>query len=305
MIAEAPPAPPAAPPAAAPPVTPVAPAEPFYKDWLQSDGSLNTKSYDRLPEHLKGLRPTLERQKNIEGVLQNLDHLQKVASGKALAALPPDASKELVAERKAIMDANNGVPKTPQEYGLARPKDIPENLWNAKLVDGVAKWAHDNSIAPASVNKLINDVYLTEFKGQLQAQAAGETKFWAEQQKVFETNIQARNLSSDKAQALVEKGAMAFGLKLDDEQTKNFLKGAQSRLMCIQFAIATGEDTSHVPGDGGSGGGGDLDARIKEARADPAYGNYENKFTRTDHEAAVERVNALLRMKVGQSKARR
>src|ERR1700761_2229406 len=77
---------------------------PWYSDWLGQDGTAHIKSYERLPDHLKGLRPTLERQNNVEGILQALDHAQTVAGKKALAPLPPDAPEAVKAERKALLD---------------------------------------------------------------------------------------------------------------------------------------------------------------------------------------------------------
>ncbi len=272
---------------------------PWYSDWLKQDGSVNVKSYERLPDHLKALRPTLERQNNVEGILQVLDHNMSVAGKKALAPLPADAPDPVKAERKALLDSINGVPKEAKEYGVTKPADLPDAVWHQPLADTVTAWAHKHSVAPAALKELIGANF-GFVKEQMATQAKNEAAFWAKEQATFDSAITNKNIPTERASALIEKGAQAFGMDLTNPQTQIFLKGAQARLMCMTHAIAMGEDSSATGNSGDSNTGGDINDRIKEAKADPAYWNKENKYSGADHQRAVERVNELLRMQAAQ-----
>ena len=229
-----------------------------------------------------------------------LDHANTMAGKKALAPLPPTAAPEVLAERKALLDTINGVPAKPQEYGIARPQDFPEAHWNQKLADSFTAWAHKHSVSPAAAKELVFDIQANAVKEALTSQAQYETQFWNGQQQQFEATIRRENIPADKAAALVEKGALALGLDLNNETTKTFMKGAEARLMAMRHAIAIGEDST---GAGlGQNGGADKDpaALANSAMKNPAdplyavYWNREGKYSRADQEAAVAKVNGWL-----------
>lgn len=272
----------------------------WAKDWIKPDFTLNSAALERLPNHLKGLRPTLERQKTFEGVLMALDHANTVAGKKALAPLPAGAPPEVQAERKQLLDAINGVPAKPQEYGIAKPQDFPEAYWNQKLADNFTAWAHKHSVSPAAAKELVFDIQGAAVKEQLASQAQYEAQFWAGQQQLFEATLKRENIPSDKANALVEKGALALGLDLQNEQTKTFLKGADARLMAMRHAIAIGEDTAGAGLTATGGGERDPAALAQSARSNPSdplyavYWNREGKYSRADQEAAIAKVNGWL-----------
>ena len=305
-VQEPPPAPPAAAPPAAPPPSGV--SEPWAKSWIQPDFSLDHKALDRLPDHLKGLRPTLERQKDFEGVLMALDHAQAVSGKKALAPLPPNSTAEVLAERKALLDTINGVPKDAKEYGIAKPKDLPDVAWHQGLADGFAAWAQKNSVSPAAAKELMA-VNLGFVQEQLKKQAEGEAQFWTAQQQAFEGVLKRENISPDRAAALVEKGAISLGLDIANEQTKTFLKGSDARLMALRHAIAIGESptlTGSAP-DGGRTAdpmAAALDIQRNPANPDYAvYHNREGKFSRSQVDAVKERVNELYRQATAKTAA--
>ena len=276
--------------------------QPWYSDWLKSDGTVNAKSYERLPDHLKALRPTLERQQNVEGILMALDHANSLAGKKALAPLPANSPPEVQAERKALLDQINGVPGKVSEYGITRPADIPEVQWNQGLADNFAAWCHKNSVSPAAAKELFA-VQGNAVKGALAAQQANEAKFWTGEQQKFDALIAHENIAADRAAALVEKGALALGLNLEDAQTKVFLRGSLARTMAMRYAIATGESPTITGGTSAEGGGVDRDpmslARdVQKNPSNPLHGPYHNvgnKFSRSDHDAAVEKVNGWFR----------
>lgn len=275
-------------------------SEPWQKDFIASDYSLNPKSYDRLPDHLKGMKPTLEKYKTFEDLLVGFQNQQVMAGKKALAPLPADAPAAAVAERRALMATINGVPADAKGYGIVKPADLPDVQWNQTMADSYAAWAHKWAVSPTAAKELMATNMAT-VKTQLQAQAQEETAFWNKEQQTFEGKAKESNIAPDRAQALVEKGALALGLDLTREQTKNFLKGSDARLMAMRHAIAIGEDKA-VTGASSGNEGGDAGALAKAAVSDPSnplYAPYWNKggtYSRSDHDAAVERVNGWRRI---------
>jgi len=288
--------PPGAPPAAPPPAAPA--NEPYTKDLFAADWSVNHKAIERLPDHLKGAGPLLQNTKSFDDILMRWEQANNLASKKALAPLLPNAPKEVVAERAALLDAMNGVPADAKAYGITREsvaKDIPESQWNQPLADSFAAWAKANHVPPAAARELVA-IQSQAVKGQLAEQAKYETQFWAKEQKAFEDWTTTKGLAADRATALLEKAVVGLGLDPKDKQTETWLKSALTRRTLIEHAISTGDDNSAAP----SGGGGEgtnyaeLAASARRDPDNPLYGPYRNiggKYSRGDHEAAMAKVH--------------
>jgi hypothetical protein len=304
MATDTPP-PPAAPEAPAAPASPApnAPSggsavpEPYYKALFQADGSLNHGALDKLPDHLAPLRETLSRQKDIDSMLRSYANAQTLASKKALAPLPPNAPAEVVAERKALVDSLNGVPPTPKDYGIARPKDVPENAWNQQLADGFAAWAHKHSVAPSAVKELLGQQF-DAVKGTLAKQESDARTFWAGQEKEFSDQIRMKNIEPSRADELVQRGAVGLGLDINKESVQVLLKRSDVRMMALNHAMAVAGDTV-VQADATSkeADPGTEAKDIMHNKANPMYEQYWNrdgKFPRSVQEAAKARVNELL-----------
>lgn len=276
-------------------------SEPWAKEWIKGDFTLNHEALSRLPDHLKALEPTLKRQQNLEGILIDYAHKTNLAGQKGLTPLMPGSPPEVIAKRKEFLDTANGVPKTWQEYGVQKPQDLKDEVWDGKLAEGVAQWAHKYSVPPTAVKELV-DLSVSQAKGRLTENEQHVTQFWANEQKIFDAAIRTENIPAERANALVEKGAVALGLDLKNESTKTFLQGATARLMAMHHAMAIGEDSAAVAGAEPTGMGTDYAAQAKDIRQNPAnplngaYWNKGNKFSRSDHDAAVQRVNELIRL---------
>lgn len=274
--------------------------DPWGKSWIKPDFTLDHSALERLPDHLKGMRPTMEKYKSLDDVLTGFQNLQVMSGKKALAPLPSDAPPAALAERKVLLDTISGVPANPKDYGIVKPADLPDAHWNQPMADAYANWAHKNSVSPTAAKELMG-LQLGTVKTQLAAQAQYETQFWSEQDKGFQAILQRENIPLDRANSLVEKGAIALGLDLNNENTKTFLKGTDARLMAMRHAIATGEDKA-VNGQGGSQAAGDPGEQaesIVKDKSNPLNGPYWNtdgKYSRSDHDAAVEKVNGLRRL---------
>lgn len=276
-------------------------SDPWQKDFIQSDFKLNHKALDRLPDHLKGMRPTLEKYQTFEDVLVGFQNQQVMAGKKALAPLPADAPEAVKSERKALLDTINGVPKDTKDYGFTKPQDIPDSQWNGALVDSFAKWAHQNSVSPAAANQLIK-IQAEAVKGQLAGQDQYVQTFYQNEQKTFEARAKTDGINLDSANALVKKGAISLGLDLQNPQTKNFLKGADARTMAMKHALSIGEDRAITGQESGGNGGRDYKAMSDSIRSNPAdplhapFWNKEGKYSRSDHDAAVAKFQEYLRL---------
>lgn len=285
-------------------------SQPWASDWIKSDFSLNHAALERLPDHLKDLRPTLERQQNLEGILIDYKHSKSLAGQKGLTPLLPGSPPEVVAKRKEFLDQANGVPKTWQEYGIQKPKDLKDDVWDPKMAEGFAQWAHKWSVPPQAAQELVG-LNVETAKSRLTSNEQAVSQYWANEKKLFEETARRENIALEKANSLVDKGAVALGLNLDDPTTKTFLQGANARLMAMRHAIAIGEDSSATPTSDLPTEGRDYAEMAKDIRSNPAnplngaYWNKGNKFSRTDHDAAVAKVNEYLRLATEQEQRKR
>lgn len=263
------PAPPAPPPN---PVPPVAPPATAFTTWDSPDGKLNPAFYDKLPDDVKYIGDTLKKYQTREELVRGFANLSTLAGKKGLLPLPDTAPPEAKADRKALLDGLNGVPKEAKAYALTRPAEVPENAWNPKLVTGFQDWAWKNSVSPASVRELTT-LQTEVIKEQLAAQAEGERLFWDGQQKDFETQVRAKSIPSERANALAERGATALGFNLENPQHQLILKNAAVRMAMMTHAISVGED-SFVQGESDKGQGGDAMTLASDAvhnQANPLY----------------------------------
>lgn len=208
---------------------------------MKSDGTLNSAAYDRLPEDIRFMKDTLGKYKTAEELVRGVAHLQTFGGKKGLIPLPENAPKEVLAERKAVLDSVNGVPKEAKDYGFVKPTDLPDALWSAPQAESFAKWAHENSVSPAAAKKLV--ALQTEFvKTQAAEQASYETKFFEEQAKAFGEAVRTENIPSDRANQLADRGAAQLGLDLQKPEHQILMKNASVRLMAMRHAMAVGED---------------------------------------------------------------
>ncbi|MGA2018845.1 MAG: hypothetical protein ABSH26_18045 [Opitutaceae bacterium] len=275
--------------------------EPWAKSWIKPDFSLDHAALERLPEHLKGLRPTLERQKNFEDVLTVMQNQQVLTGKKALAPLPPGSTPEVIAERKALLDSINGVPADFKQYGVARPPELPENQWNQPLADAFAQWAHKNSVPPSAVKELFG-VQLGFIRQQLDAQRQYEATYWGKEDKAFEAAIRSDNIPAERVPTLIEKGLIALGIDPNNEQVKLIMRGNVARQMALRHALSTAEDT-FVQGESKPGTGDPKQAALDIAHNPanplyPAFWNKDGKYPREAHEQARAKYEELMRLAV-------
>lgn len=260
---------------APPPAIPVPPTPPpTFTTWDKGDGTLDSGYYEKLPDDVKYMKDTLSKYKTRDELVRGFANATTLAGKKGLIPLPENAPPEARADRKALLDGINGVPKEPKDYGLTRPAEIPEAGWNQKLVDGFQKWAWERSVSPAAVKELTT-MQTEAIKEQIAFQQEGERKFWEDQQKSFESTVRVESSLGglEKANALAERGAQALGFDLTRPEHQLILKNVTVRLAMARHALSVGED-SFIRGEADKGAGGDPLALASDAvhnRANPLY----------------------------------
>lgn len=260
--------------------------------WANADGTFAPSFYETLPEDIRGLKDDIAKFKSPSELARAYAHNKHFAGQKGLIPLDVNAPKEAREARKVLMDGLNGVPKEAKEYGLTRPADIPEKAWDAAYIDKVQAWAHENSISPGVMKKLVSDIVTPQVKASLANQEAEGTAFYNAQEQAFAAAIKVENMPLDKANALAERGATALGLDLTKQADAALLKLTSVKLAMMRHAIAVGED-SYVAGEAERGEGQDAEALAKDAAQNPANPLHAPLFDskHPQHKMAKEKVD--------------
>ena len=243
--------------------------EPFYKSFINADGTLNHKALDNLPDHHTSLKNTLSRQKTFDDVLTVMANQQTLAGKKGLAPLPANAAPEVLAERKALLDSINGVPKDPKDYGITKPENLANELWNDTLAKGAAEIAHKYSASPQMLKDLVA-LQTAELQKQVASQAEYEKNFFSTQQKNLEATLRNENIPLTKAQEMAERGAMRLGLDMNNPEHQTLMKNSNVFLMAMRHAMTTMED-KFVSGEAKSSGGTNPLAEARDMRHNKAH----------------------------------
>lgn len=243
---------------------------PFYKGLYGDDGKIDKAAFDRLPDHLKQHKDVFSRYETVDALLAGFGNASSLASKKQLTPLPPDAPANVRAERKALLDGVNNVPKEAKDYGIARPEALPEEHWDGALADKFSAIAHKHSLSPEAVKEIMG-LQLEATQSQLQKGQQFETEFFTTQDKTFATEVQKRGVALDEANKLVNRAAATLGIDGKDP----ILKNASTRLALLRFTNLVSEDKL-VKGDAADGmGGADLLAQARDIAGNPQNPKYK------------------------------
>lgn len=261
--------------------------EPFFKDWISPDGKINRAAYDRLPENLKPYKETFSKYDTVDQLLSGFGHTTSLNGKKGLVPLPKDAPAEVKAEWHARQKELNGVPDKPEGYGIKKPVDLPDELWDGKYVEGVQGIFHKHNIPPEAAAELIaygaNYGKTVHAEGMLNIQRQLEAG-----QKELETTWGAE---TPKKLALAVRGAQTLGLDTKDPIFRN---PGVVRAM-VKMAELVSEDK--LVGANGGGGEGPKSFRAEALDISTNPNNPLHKAYRDpnnpQHEATVARVLEL------------
>lgn len=127
---------------------------PWYTGFYNDKGEINSGAYEKLPEELKPYKDTFSQSKSINGLLMQMANLASLAGKKGLAPLPEGASEQARNERAALMRQINSVPEKPELYGVKRPDDYPEQMWDDAHANDMLSLLHKHHASPALVKEL-------------------------------------------------------------------------------------------------------------------------------------------------------
>jgi len=268
---------------------------PYYADLIGKDGALNHSAFERLPDNLKPLAPSLANVKTVDDLFAKLSNLNTAVGKKALAPLPANATQEDRDAQAAILRAVNGVPEKPEGYAFKRPDALPEAAWDDKYAGEIQGILHKHNASPALAAELLA-AQTKQVGGNIQAQLQYEKDFYAQQDQEFRASLQKDGLDYDKTMNLITRAAAQFGMPADAPMLKN----AGVRSMMLKVAQAIGE-AKFIGGEGGAQGT-KSDRATAEAimhdKSNPDYLAYwANVNGNPDHPKAGEvrkRVNDLL-----------
>jgi hypothetical protein len=263
-------------------------AEPFYKDLIISDGKINEKSWERLPDHLKPHADTFKKYKTVDELFAGFGNLSHLAGKKALAPLPENAPPELKAERDRLLDSLMEVPDKPEGYGFKRPDDLPEEVWDPEFAGEAAKIMREEHMGRKAANRLLELNIKQARAGIAEAQARMAAEAQAEEGKLREAwpaDQYDRNL------ALVTRLIATAGLDPKDSMPPT----AAGRIGLLKIASMLQEDKLVAGGDDHALAAGNDRARaldIVNNEANPLYKAYHDGND-PRHKQALGQVMAL------------
>lgn len=127
-----------------------------FNELLGNDGKFVDGWTSRLPEGLSDYSKTLSKFKSPIELMTSYANLEKEFSKKSNVVKVPgeEASEEdWNAYKKAI-----GAEFKPEDYGLTRPEDIPEDQWNGNVANKAAEIASKYGIPKKALNEFV-DIY--------------------------------------------------------------------------------------------------------------------------------------------------
>jgi hypothetical protein len=162
-------------------------------EWLV-DGKFAQGLSGRLSDDLKPYAGSIRKFEGtpIQDVLKSYGELEKKLGQRMQ---PPGA--EARPEEVAAWRKNLGVPEKPDGYGIARPEDVPVELWNDELVRGFTAVAHKHHIPAAAAQELVQwwngqqMAAISRYQGEAadgrEAMVQGLQSEWGER---YEANLQ-------------------------------------------------------------------------------------------------------------------
>lgn len=191
-------------------------AEPFWDGWVRKDGTLDHGRLKHLPEDLADAKAMLERFKTVPEFVKSFTHNARYAREKATAPLREGADEQETTEHYKRIGKLNGAPENPEGYGIARPENVPEDMWSDDDAKAFAGIFHKYGAPPDMAKEMValktqQDMErLTSFEAQ---QAEENVKWVKEQDDILASEFGAfRDVRLQQARS----GARWAGFDVDD-----------------------------------------------------------------------------------------
>lgn len=275
-------------------------AEPWYRGWVNEDGSLNKTRYDLLPDELKDIKPSLSQLNTLNDALKTWKHDRSLVGKKGLTPLRPDASETERAEWLSRMREVNGVPEKPEGYAIAKPETIPDEFWNQDYVNDMAKLMHEHAISPKTVEALVaaNNQWT-----QKELQRYEETQAQAREAKIKEINrfvTEKWGKDLPKNLDIAKSAAKRFGVNVDSPA---FTENPEVAMAFYEVGKLF-KESKFVDGDGNTNVGPSAQEQLDAISRDPSNKYYQAMVAGDRHPLFAEavRVQSELSKKIAEER---
>jgi len=254
---------------------------------------LDRTRLDALPEEAKGFRSLLEKYPNENELYKGIQNLQYSAAQKRLERPAEDAPDDIKAQHQQMVREYNQVPATPEDYGITRPEDVPEEYWNDDRASSIAKLLHEHNAPPSLVQALVaaeSESLKAAAAGQEEARMAQKSETLAALRQEFGAGADAMLLDA-------KRGAMTLGINVPDDILDTSIDGKTFIAAMSQMTKLISEDRLVTPS-GGAGAvesTGDIMSEVKAIKGDPSNPFYAdfNSGDPTRTARAQERLQKL------------
>lgn len=281
-------------------------ADPYYQGLIGEGGKINKDSWDRLPDHLAGLKETISRHDTLDSILDSYANQRKALSGKGLTPPDENASEEVKAEYQSKVKQALGIPDSIDGYDFTPPEDLPEHLrWDDETAREVSEMMLNNNVSPQA-SQAIKEWYVNMKAGE-------EEKALSDFKGLEETALQEIAQSGQDPKVVGQTASQALALLgIDGEEASILTNSAVQAGLGSKFVqsmanlkalISEDKFASGQPGQGVVTGGNTdfkaqaeaLDAKSSQAQAsgDSAlaqqYANDANNLWRLHSEQEKQR----------------
>ena len=227
-----------------------------YKPFsIYEDGKVSEKFLQTLSDEDKGLAKFFGKYAGAKdpekAMLQGVKNLQYLAGQKALEPLPDDAPDSVKDERRQLMAKLNGVPETPEGYGIKKPETLPDGVyWPEESVGAYAGIFHKHNASPELVKEIL-ELHTKTLEGaevQIEQQITAQR---TEEMGKLKTEFGDR---TNQVLTKAMRGAMTLGLT--EDEAKALGTSAASIKALAKVVDLVSEDRLAVDAGAGSNVGG-------------------------------------------------
>ena len=129
--------------------TPSTPFGSFY-----NESGVNREAVEALPEDAKSIRSLIEKYPSEAELYKGIQHLRATASSKGLERLSADADDTEVHRHNTMVKEYFGVPDAVDGYGVQKPENIPDEVWDQEGTDALLGILHKHNASPELVKAL-------------------------------------------------------------------------------------------------------------------------------------------------------
>ncbi len=232
--------------------------------YIGADGAFKDGWKDNLlPEEIRSEK-IWDRFGNIQEVFKSESEAQKLVAKKGL--IPP-TDKSTPEEWNSFYKAL-GRPDKPEEYGLKRPDEIPEEMWDNELLNSATKAFHEMGVPTPQAKKLFdwyNQKTLESIKKTEQAHQEAERLIRGESGNKYDAIADdSHRLMTNNLEGLPEPIKQGILTEINDPKVKPYLFFLLANIQkhFDEHTVMTGGE---LPGTKG------IDQQIAELEAQPEY----------------------------------